>query len=141
MDAGAPERGLPDGGLLVGGRESGMLDNAGLAAGCCEGGALDGVIRIAGAGMLDGTGTRGGGALDGAALGGGALDGAALSAGRSDGGALGAGAFAEGRRERGRREAASGRTLDLLVSGKRMLMTSAMLSVALSTPECSLLTS
>ena len=131
MDAGTPESGLPDGGLLVGGRESGMLGNAGLAAGCCEGGALDGVIRIAGAGMLDGTGT----------LGGGALDGATLSAGRSDGGALGAGAFAEGRRERGRREAASGRTLDLLVSGKRMLMTSAMLSVALSTPECSLLTS
>jgi hypothetical protein len=38
-------------------------------------------------------------------------------------------------------EVESGLTLGLFVSGKRMLMTSARLSVALCTPECSLFTS
>ena len=41
----------------------------------------------------------------------------------------------------GRREPGAGLTLGLFVSGKRMLMTSAILSVAVWTPECSLFTS
>jgi hypothetical protein len=76
-----------------------------------------------------------GGLLGGAALGGlltgNELGGAVLGGGTLGGVVLGGAAL----------EDDSGRTLGLLVSGKRMLITSAMLSVAVWMPACSLFTS
>jgi hypothetical protein len=122
IGTGAPERGQADTGLFetgrLAGREDGALAGGALAGERCAGGALAGE-RCAG-GALAGERCKGG-ALETGRCAGGELDGAALAAGRCD--------------------AASGLALGLVVSGKRMLMTSAMLSVALCTPACPLFTS
>jgi hypothetical protein len=127
IGTGAPERGQADTGLFetgrLAGREDGALAGGALAGERCAGGALAGERcegeRCAG-GALAGERCKGG-ALETGRCAGGELDGAALATGRCD--------------------AASGLALGLVVSGKRMLMTSAMLSVALCTPACPLFTS
>jgi hypothetical protein len=86
-----------------------------------------------------GGGTLGGGLLGAGGLldGGGALDaGGELGGGPLLGGALGGVVFEGAALDRD-----SGRTLALFVSGKRMLITSAILSVAVWMPACSLFTS
>ncbi len=114
-DEGPPETGRFEGALLDGRFEGGRIDGGRLGAGVLIAGLL--------AGTLDG------GLLEGETLGGRLLAGALL--GLATGALLG-GATLDGE---------SGLTLGLLVRGKRMLMTSAMLSVAVSTPGYSLFTS
>ena len=104
--------------IAGGGLDSGAIDGA-FASGADEG------VRLAAAALTGGvlTGRLGcaGGLLEGGALGG-ALAFGAASLGADSG-------------------APSGRTLGFCVNGNKMLITSAMRSVAVSTPACSLFTS